>query len=118
MFLPPEETGNIFMLTTVQGIIGIVALLIAVANTLWTWVSKGQSATSDRVKKVEEDTDKLEKRVQQLEGDFRHLPTKEDISGLRIQLENMLGKINKIDAELVSNKRTVDRIDDYLREKA
>ncbi|NML88363.1 DUF2730 family protein [Sphingobium sp. TB-6] len=96
----------------------ILALMLSAANMLWTWHAKSQSAAADRVKKVEEGQGELENRVLKLEADFRHLPTKEDLSAVSLQVERVLGKVSKQESEITSVARTVNRIDDYLREKA
>lgn len=113
----PDDTGDVVMLGMLPILIGLISMVVSVANIIWTWVSKGQTATSDRVKKVEEDSDRLELRVLKLESDYQHLPTKDDISGLKVQLENVLGKIGRTETELVAVNRVVGRIDNFLREK-
>lgn len=112
-----DDAGDFVMLSALPIMIGLVSLLVSTANIVWTWISKGQTATADRVKKTEDDVDRLELRVLQLEGDYKHLPTKEDITGLKIQLENVLGKVATTQSELGSVSRAVGRIDDFLREK-
>ncbi|KAK0341074.1 hypothetical protein LTR94_027910, partial [Friedmanniomyces endolithicus] len=59
---------------------------------LWSWHTKSQSAAADRVKKLEDRLDHVEDRQILLEGEFKHLPTKDDISALRLQLADVLGK--------------------------
>lgn len=114
----PIYTGNVSMLGELSGLIALLAFIVSVSNTVWTWISKGQTATADRVKKTEEDIDKVEARVLQLEGDYKHLPTKEDVNGLKLQLTEVSGQLRSTDNELKSVGRTVGRIDNYLREKA
>ncbi|WP_169800559.1 DUF2730 family protein [Sphingobium cloacae] len=96
----------------------MIALLASIANILWTWHTKSQSAATDRVQKIEDNLDRLEARQLSLEGEFKHLPTKEDVGALRIQLETVLGMIGRQESEITSMGRVVNRIDDYLREKA
>lgn len=115
MFSAPDETGGFVS----SGVFpAIVALLASIANILWTWHAKSQSAAADRVKKMEEEIDLLKRQQLGIEGELKHLPSKEDISGLRIQLESVLGKINRQESEITAVARVVTRIDDYLREKA
>lgn len=100
------------------GLFGMLSLFISTVNLFWTWFQKGQTAAADRVKKTEDDILLLKTRVQQLEGDFKHLPTKDDISGLRLQLTDVMGQVRATQDQMGQVNRTVGRIDDYLREKA
>jgi len=95
-----------------------LALLLSAANMLWTWHAKSQSAAADKVKKIEDDQDGLAIRVLRLETDFKHLPSKEDLSKLSLQVERVFGMVSKQESEVTAVARTVNRIDDYLREKA
>lgn len=95
-----------------------MALLLSAANMLWTWHAKSQSAAADKVKKIEDDQDAIAIRVLRLETDFKHLPSKEDLSKLSLQVERVFGMVSKQESEVTAVARTVNRIDDYLREKA
>jgi hypothetical protein len=117
MFVSPEDTGEIVS-SGAGSFLSFVAVLVSIANMLWSWHTKSQSAAADRVKKLEDRLDHVEDRQISLEGEFKHLPTKDDISALRIQLADVLGKVNVQENSLTAIARTVNRIDDFLREKA
>jgi hypothetical protein len=106
------------MFDPLQSLFSLIAVAASIANIVWTWISKGHAASAEKAKSIEENVDRLEMRVLQLEGEFKHLPSKHDISELRLQLENVLGKISRQESEISNVNRTVIRIDDYLREKA
>ncbi len=117
MFVSPEDTGEIVS-SGAGSFLSFVAVLVSIANMVWSWHTKSQSAAADRVKKLEDRLDHVEDRQISLEGEFKHLPTKDDISALRIQLADVLGKVNGQENSISTIVRTVNRIDDYLREKA
>lgn len=117
MFSSPDEAGEIVS-NGAGSFLSFVAVLVSIANMLWSWHTKSQSAAADRVKKLEDRIDLVEDRQIALEGEFKHLPTKDDIHVLRVQLADLLGKINRQESEIGNVVRTVNRIDDYLREKA
>lgn len=111
------------------GLFAFVALFVSAANTVWTWVSKGQTATRDKVSAVEAKVDTVqatlvsrfdlvEDRVLKLERDFQHMPNKEDFTGLRVQLAEVMATMRSSENEQASIRRIVNRIDDFLREKA
>lgn len=118
MILRGDEAGEFVMLSALPVMISVIAVLVGIANTVWTWVAKSQTATADRAKCMEDDIDGLTLRVAQLEGDYKHLPTKGDIGRLAIQIENLSGQIRTTETSLNAVNRTVVRIDDFLREKA
>lgn len=96
-----------------------IALLIGIANLFWSWHTRSQSASEARVKRLEERLDLVEDKQITVEEQMKHLPTKEDIAGLRIQLADTLGLIGRQGAEITSMSHAVNRIDNYLmREKA
>lgn len=92
----------------------IVAMLVSIANIVWTWHMRSQSAAADRVKQVEIRLDLVEDRQLTVEGELRHLPTKEDVHGLKVQLADVLGVIGRQGSEITAMARAVNRIDDYL----
>lgn len=115
LFSAPDQTGEF---VSSGALPAILALILSAANMLWTWHAKNQSAAADKVKKIEDDQDALANRVLKLETDFKHLPSKEDLSKLSLQVERVFGMVSKQESEITAVARTVNRIDDYLREKA
>jgi len=125
MELQPSDAGEIVMFGALPTMVALLSLLVGVANIVWTWIQKGQAVAADRVKTLEGSLIQLEgemvlakQRLIQLEGDYKHLPTKDDINGLRVQLQDVMGQQRSTQNELASVNRTVGRIDDFLREKA
>jgi len=107
----------------------MLALAVSIANTVWSWVSKGQTATRDKVGSVEAKVDTVqatlisrfdlvEDRVLKLERDFQHMPTKDDFTSLRVQISGLEATLRSSENEQASIRRIVNRIDDFLREKA
>ncbi|MDT7533747.1 DUF2730 family protein [Sphingobium sp. SA2] len=96
----------------------ILALLVSLLNIAWTWHMRSQSAAADRVTKLETRLDLVEDRQISVEEQLKHLPTKDDIGAIRIQLEHVLGKIGRQESEISKIDRVLNRIDDYLRAKA
>lgn len=95
-----------------------MALIASLANLLWTWHAKSQSAAADRVQKIETRLDQVEDKQLTVEERLKHLPTKDDISQIALSLERVLGTVGRQESEIASMGRVVNRIDDYLREKA
>jgi len=95
-----------------------IALLLGIANIFWSWHTRSQSASEARVKRLEDRLDLVEDRQITVEEQMKHLPTKDDLHAVKVQLADVLGLIGRQGSEIASVARVVDRIDNYLREKA
>lgn len=138
MFYGPEQAGVV--VGNASGLFGLFNILLSLATIIWTWHTRSQSAAADRVAKIELRLTPVEEklvivsadRIVKIEGRMdlaedklltvderlKHLPTKEDIQSIALQLERVLGSVNRQDAQFTAMSRTVNRIDDYMREKA
>lgn len=104
----------------------LFALSIGIANALWLWISRPARDTNKRIDDVTGQIDAMgkeqnarcdrhrenlkehDRRLQRVEDDMRHLPTKDDLSELS-------HKITAMSTELGIVVRTTSRIDDSLR---
>lgn len=95
--------------------VAIVALLIGIGNGLWAWLSRPARDVGARVDEANERIDEAmdglkghDRRIQRVEDDLRHLPTKKDLHEVEL-------KVNAIKTELDIVAKVVGRIDDFLR---
>ena len=106
--------------------LSLFALGVGIANALWLWISRPARDTNKRIDETNVQIDMMAKeqnarcdrhrenlkehdrRLQRVEDDMRHLPTKDDLSELSHKITGM-GK------ELDMVARTTTRIDDFLR---
>lgn len=105
------------MLTIFSQWVGIIALLLSIANLLWAWVSRPARDVGARVDEVDDRIDEAfeglkghDRRIQRVEDDVRNLPTKDD-------LHRVDTKVVSIKTELDIVARVVTRIDEFLRSK-
>ncbi len=103
-------------------VIAIAALVVGMANTVWIWLRRPGEAMSLRLKECEDDVaaglkevrldqKNHDRRIQALEDNMKHLPTKEDLHEIETTLTD-------VKATLRSLNSTVTRMDDFLRERA
>lgn len=106
-------------LTLINQYLGTIALLIGIANALWLWLSRPAADISKRIDTVKADIDDRvaellegqkghDRRIQRVEDDMRHLPTKDDLN----ELSNELSSV-KTELGIVS--KVVTRLDEFLR---
>jgi len=93
---------------TVGPWVAIIALLVAIANTVWVWLSQPGRVAKQRHETVLENLKQHDRRIQALESDQKHLPTKDDLHELKEQFA-------RLETEIETMGVTVRRIDDYLR---
>ena len=108
--------------------VATVALIISIVNTVAVWVSRPGKIAKERHEALRDSVDKEidvlrqstdnnlkvhDRRIQALEGDQKHLPTKDDLHKLTTQVAKLEAEFK---TELESVGHTVRRIDDYLRE--
>lgn len=86
----------------------------------------GHNATA--LASVDAALDAHEKRLIAMEGEFKHLPGRQDVSDLKLAIselsgtvgrleEQLKGSVGRLDEQVGSIGRTVHRIDDWLREE-
>lgn len=115
MFSEPDRAGE--FVSNGGNLPAVIALLISAMNILWTWYMRSQSASETRVKRIEERVDLVEHKQIAVDEQMKHLPTKDDLGAVKVQLADVLGLIGRQGGEISSVARIVDRIDKYLREK-
>lgn len=92
----------------------VVSLLMGTINLLWMWVSASKNATAKKVEEIECALDEHGRRIQTVEGELKHLPTKDDVANLNLQLAQVLGQLKVTESELAGVARTVRRVEDHL----
>jgi phage-related protein len=97
---------------------------VAALGHLKGYFSSGEKKLAEDVKAVEEDIAKAEKtlvdhdrRIQGVESEMRHLPSKDDMSALQLSLANLTGTVGILAESFKGVSSTVHNIDTWLREK-
>lgn len=91
--------------------------IINFGGLIQNMISKGEKENTDKLKKAEAKLVEYDRRIQALEGDFKHLPSKDDIHGLMLAVEIIKGELGKMGATYDGVNRTVRRIEDFLLEE-
>lgn len=90
-------------------------MLLTLINTVWMWVRSGRLPTEEAIGKLDECQDDHGRRIQALESDMRHLPTKDDLQKVTLGLAQMLGRMDVIQTELAGTSRSIRRMEDHIR---
>lgn len=105
-----------------------IVAIMTIANTAWLWISQPARDVEKKIKATDEKIEELEgavearadrhredlkdhdRRIQRLEDQMAHLPTKEDLHKIDI-------KVMGVTTELDTLVGMVRRIDDFLRSR-
>ena len=115
---------------TISKWIALLALLLSIGNIVWAWISQPARDMGKRIDAVEQEAERNiegleqandesfarlngalkehDRRIQRVEDDMRHLPTKEDLHAVEKALA-------QVETKLTAISSTVTRVDDYLR---
>ncbi|HQS08733.1 MAG: hypothetical protein B7Y12_02110 [Rhizobiales bacterium 24-66-13] len=111
-----------------------VGLLISTLTLIWAVASFRGKAAEGRVASLEkaiadkasvgrmgalEDrVDKVEDRTTQMEGELRHLPSREQTHGMELAMRDMAKEIGVLTERLKPIQHTTERLQEWMREDA
>jgi Flp pilus assembly protein TadB len=108
----------------IKGWFAIVLGALALLGHLKGYFSSGETKLAEDVKSAEEDITKAEatlishdRRIQAVENEMRHLPSKDDMTSLQLSLANLTGVVGVLAESFKGVSSTVHNIDTWLREK-
>lgn len=104
-------TGMVYF-AVVTLLVGVLAVMFGVWNR--TAPKTALAATDAKVVEIEGRLDKVEDRVIELEGQVRHMPTKDDVHNLDRGLIHLTGIVEQQGERTSALLRSVDRIENYL----
>jgi Protein of unknown function (DUF2730) len=96
---------------------GLISLVLTIVNMAWILVNRG---TDEFSKKQQRHEDKLidhDRRVQAIEGELKHVPSKDQFQTMQLVVAKLEGHMGKVESEVSTINHTVRRIDDYLRDE-
>lgn len=91
--------------------------IIAFAGALKAFFGSGTKENAEKIKKLEEKLTDHDRRIQKVEGELQHLPSKDTVNELKLAIAELKGTVGTLGETVGSVSRTVHRIDDYLRQE-
>jgi hypothetical protein len=81
--------------------VAIVALLVGIANSVSMWVMNPVKAAKERHEELKDETaeslKKHDRRIQRLEDADKHMPTRDDLHKLALQMETLTTKLGGLE---------------------
>ncbi len=105
-----------------------LGLLISIGGNIFSWFTFGgkraeagltlyKEQAGERFTTIEAEVGDLGHRMQTVEGEFRHLPSKKDVHDLNILVERMIGTQGRQEEKLEAVDRSIRRVEDFLIER-
>lgn len=108
------ELKDLFMWASI--ISSPILSVIAIVGHLNRWASSGEEALRSKQASQESKLVDHDRRIQSIEGELKHLPTKDQVNDLKLAISELGGAVSTMKETVTSVQRTVHRIDDWLRE--
>lgn len=103
---------------------GAIGLGLGIVNMAWNLAGRAAKPVADKLKAVDDRlntyrTDLIDhdRRIQTLEGEARHAPTGEQVTGLRLSVERLDGHVKRLEESMNGLTHTVRRMDEFLRKE-
>jgi len=93
------------------------SLLMGIANTVWTWMSKGGARLASKQREQDLSISEHDVRLVKIESFLPHLPTKDELTALQLGMERVTTRLEGFNDDVRRLDRTVDRFERALTTK-
>jgi phage shock protein A len=97
--------------------VGAALSIIALGTQIKAIISSGERKLEERVSKVEVKLIEHDRRVQAVENEMKHLPDRETVHKLQIDLTEMKGQMATMVKSSEATERATRRVEDFLLKK-
>ncbi|QFS97574.1 hypothetical protein FIV06_09085 [Labrenzia sp. THAF191b] len=98
--------------------LGVVALAISLLTSVYAWITSKAKANAEHLKAVDAKLVDLDRRVQSIESELKHLPNKDDVNELKLAMAQLDGTVGRLDESLSGISRTVRRVEGFLMKES
>lgn len=98
--------------------LGVVALAISLLTSVYAWITFKAKANAEHLKAVDAKLVDLDRRVQSIESELKHLPNKDDVNELKLGMAQLDGTVGRLDESLSGVSRTVRRVEGFLMKES
>ncbi|MED5550051.1 MAG: DUF2730 family protein [Pseudomonadota bacterium] len=98
----------------IKGWSGLVATLLSIGGILYTWFTAQGRMNETRISAHADALVEHDRRIQTIEGELKHLPSKEDLSEVKLAIANLAGQFGRMEESGQGTSRAVRRIEEYL----
>lgn len=102
------------MIAVMKDWLSAIATVLAIGGLFYTWLTARSRTNGETIATHERKLTEHDRRIQKVENEVDHLPTKDDFSQLELKLEKTNGLLGKIEVEYKGLHDAVRRIEKYL----
>jgi len=99
----------------------VAVLVMPICSMVYTWIATRDKDNSQHIKAVETalgaQIASHSGRLDRIESELKHLPSKDDISSIRSDLRAMQAELESTQREIQGMRGSVVRIEDFLLKK-
>jgi uncharacterized protein (UPF0335 family) len=99
----------------------LAVLVMPICSMVYTWVATRDKDNSQHIKAVEaalgNHIASHAARIDRIEAELKHLPNKDDISGIKADLKGMQADQAALHRDVHAMRNTTSRIEDFLLKK-
>lgn len=94
--------------------LGAAALVISIGVTIYAWITARSKVNSEHLKAVDGAMKGHDRRIQNLESEIQHMPSKDSQHKLELSIAQMSGEMKTMSANMDSMTRTTRRMEEFL----
>lgn len=94
--------------------LGLALAIIALLGHAKGYFSSGEKTLTNRVNKAEDKLVEHDRRVQAVENELRHLPDKDTVNKLQVDMTDLKGQITIIARSSEATERATRRVEEFL----
>lgn len=92
----------------------LAAILISLGATAYSWMTARSKVNAEHLKRVDGNLKDHDRRIQKVESEIEHLPSKDSHHNLEIALAEMNGELKAMATNVDSLARTTRRMEEFL----
>ena len=105
------------MAEEIKAWLSLISLAVALAGILYTWITARAKNNSSEITGIKDAQKHHDRRIQAIESELLHLPAKDDVHKMNIEIAQMQGAIATISAQVASMNLGMGRLEQFLLQK-
>jgi len=96
---------------------GVLAFLVSIGTMLFAFVTSKSRANEKTLENVNDRLDRHSNRIQTIENELKHMPAKDDVMQLKLDLSELKGTVGKLGEGMSGMSKTITRVEEFLLNK-
>lgn len=94
--------------------LGAIALVVSLSGIVYAWLTSRSKDNTMRIEVIESTQTEHGKEILSIQSELKHMPNKDDVNELKLQMSGMEGSLGRVSENLKSMSSTVNRVEEYL----